>query len=787
MPQLKTRVRAPNVHAMLETAHFRLQTLGSLRLLAPSGEEVSALVNRRHKLALLALLAITRKPMSRDRLVDMFWGDRAEERARHSLSDALSQLRGALGQSAIRARQSEVVLSERAAIRVDLLELADAASAGDWGGVVRLYDAPFLDGVHIDGSPAWEHWVLSQRQGAEQLFLRACRKETQRLEASGSWAALEDVAARWIRHDVLDATAARRHLTAVAKRVSSDPHASRYVNDAFNALTQRANGEHGQQVDPSVSACRDQLLQELRQTQVTVSPAPPPPEVESSSPPVLPSAATSVTTPLSTQSPSRPFSIPSMALRARAYRSSPRRAGSQRTVASVAIGALVFIAVGLGPARQTLLADRFETPAARAQRLVDRARGGSAAQVSRSGAIALLEQAIALDSTNATAYRTLALLWEGDGTKRADVSAALTRAVALGDRVPAPEREAILSSYHLLVTGDYVRAAEHQRALLQWDSQDPDAWHDLGMTYQYVGDNHRAAEAYRQALAFDSSSASTWSNLVDAQYAAGDEAGAAQTLDAMALAIPGHPSVFSASARFLAASGALPEAEQQARSYLAATVTRPRSQGIGDMLLSRILWTQGRLDEGDAAARRGIERQMEVGDSIMALREALALASIAIWLRHDSARARRITTDALARFPLQFMAASDRPYLELATIQALVGEIGAAARTLDSYTDSVPEFVRRRTPGTEALARGTLAWQSGRLGEAVVLLRDAATADCPACGLAELADVYASMGRSEAAVAAGRRFLTVPTLRRTDLLDALHRRRLEPQRAPATD
>jgi hypothetical protein len=125
----------------------------------------------------------------------------------------------------------------------------------------------------------------------------------------------------------------------------------------------------------------------------------------------------------------------------------------------------------------------------------------------------------------------------------------------------------------------------------------------------------------------------------------------------------------------LAASGELRAAEQQARAYLAATATRPRAQGIGEMLLSRILWTQGRLGEGDAAARRGIERQVEVGDAIMALRESLALAATAFWLRGDAARARRITAEALARFPLQGMPPSDRPYLELATVQALGGNI----------------------------------------------------------------------------------------------------------------
>jgi hypothetical protein len=193
------------------------------------------------------------------------------------------------------------------------------------------------------------------------------------------------------------------------------------------------------------------------------------------------------------------------------------------------------------------------------------------------------------------------------------------------------------------------------------------------------------------------------------------------------------------------------------------------------------------LAEGDAAVRRGIERQVEVGDAVMALRESLALAATAFWLRSDVARTRRITAEALARFPLERMAPSDRPYLELATVQALGGDLEVATRNLELYADSVPESIRRRTLGTEALARGTVAWRSGRLEEAVTFLQESPSTDCPACGLPELARVYAAMGRPDAAAAATERFLAFPTLRRTDLLDALHRRRLEPNRSRTTD
>jgi len=52
----------------------------------------------------LAYLAIIDKPVARAALIELFWGDQPEDRARHSLSDTLSSLRRVLGPAAVSAR-----------------------------------------------------------------------------------------------------------------------------------------------------------------------------------------------------------------------------------------------------------------------------------------------------------------------------------------------------------------------------------------------------------------------------------------------------------------------------------------------------------------------------------------------------------------------------------------------------------------------------------------------------------------------------------------------------------
>ena len=191
--------------------------------------------------------------------------------------------------------------------------------------------------------------------------------------------------------------------------------------------------------------------------------------------------------------------------------------------------------------------------------------------------------------------------------------------------------------------------------------------------------------------------------------------------------------------------------------------------------MARILWAQGRLDEGDAALRRGVGWQVRLGDSMMALRELLTLGAVAAWRRGSPTAAARILDEAATRFPPDAMPVEDRPLVELATLQALVGRDAEARRTLSAYERLVPAPIRRRSAGAVALAHGTIALAAGDGAAAITHLRTATTPDCPVCGLPELGLALEARGDTARARAAYRRFLETPTVQRTEQLDALHR------------
>ncbi|MGZ8493303.1 MAG: BTAD domain-containing putative transcriptional regulator, partial [Gemmatirosa sp.] len=597
----------------MRSGDFRLLTLGRLALVDPTGVEDASLGTRRRKLALLAVLATARRPVSRDALVELFWGEQSEERARHSLSDALSHLRRTLGPGSITARRAEVALADDAPLAVDVLALAAAADAGRWDEVVALYAGPVLDAVHGAGSPRWEQWVDQQRARVEAAFQSACRAECARLAAAGEWEACAALAARWLERAPLSAPAAVRRLTALAADGSAD--GARRALDAYERLGRLLRAEYGAAPDATVAAAAREIADRLA---AAPEPAPPAPVVI---PVVIPVA-------LPAESPTEPepaAPVPSPAAPAVVARdAAPVRRRRLRYMLGVA-AALAAVATGvvlrpreraappaaaaLQAARdRVLVADfesagpdypvallvgeavriglsessalrvmeepdvraalvRLERPAssslapalarelarqegidavvvgavratpgglvlsaalesaagevlvtaraiaadstgvlAAAESLARQLREGvgesarairaaaSLAAVTtrspaalerytqaqralhrdgdRERAIALLEEALALDSTFAMAHHRLGVVLNSDPFVRDRMTAALTRAVRHADRLPERERQRTLGSYHMLVTADYARAAAAYRELLALQPDD---------------------------------------------------------------------------------------------------------------------------------------------------------------------------------------------------------------------------------------------------------------------------------------------------------------------------
>ena len=149
----------------------RVLTLPGLRLLK-DGVEVRSLAGRRLPLALLVYLAVERQA-SRDVLLGLLWPERDEPRARHSLRQALHELRRALGDCLDVSLDGAAAASH---LETDLGRFERAVEADRSAEALELYGGAFLEGVFLARTHAFEEWVDRRRIGAARKHRKARRQ-----------------------------------------------------------------------------------------------------------------------------------------------------------------------------------------------------------------------------------------------------------------------------------------------------------------------------------------------------------------------------------------------------------------------------------------------------------------------------------------------------------------------------------------------------------------------------------------------------------------------------------
>src|SRR5262245_22089343 len=106
----------------------RVSVIGVFRVADGRGRDLTP--KGRKTRALLALVLLTRGPVSRERLAAMFWGDRGEEQAKASLRQALYELRDLAAEpGALVAISRDDVAAHPHAFDLDLDDLADTDAA----------------------------------------------------------------------------------------------------------------------------------------------------------------------------------------------------------------------------------------------------------------------------------------------------------------------------------------------------------------------------------------------------------------------------------------------------------------------------------------------------------------------------------------------------------------------------------------------------------------------------------------------------------------------------------
>ena len=115
---------------ILWSSEARLELLGPVRLGNSAGDDLTP--KSRKTRALLAVLALSKGPVSRTRLTDLLWGDRGADQARASLRQALYELRMLASGGYLKSDRESIALGPKR-LATDLMEIQRLIDERDLG------------------------------------------------------------------------------------------------------------------------------------------------------------------------------------------------------------------------------------------------------------------------------------------------------------------------------------------------------------------------------------------------------------------------------------------------------------------------------------------------------------------------------------------------------------------------------------------------------------------------------------------------------------------------------
>jgi serine/threonine-protein kinase len=383
-------------------------------------------------------------------------------------------------------------------------------------------------------------------------------------------------------------------------------------------------------------------------------------------------------------------------------------------------------------------------------------------------AVTLLEEAVALDTGFAAAYRSLGgFLWFMGERERS--VAAYDKALQHRDRLTDQERDHTLGLYYTFITGELDKAIATYRATLEQHPTDSLALGNLAGIYLKLGQLAQTESLTNRVIALDSLHPSQEASLayiwvVAAQIGLGRQRDAELTYKRMVQQYGDTNSHVGWTAMMLPSSlGDYQTAETRAHLF------QKRRHLIDDQQfaarqLAALASAQGRVAESERYLRGALAAGAAAGRAAEYLEYASVLAFLDIWFRKQPRRGLETVESALRRFPLTSLKPLDRPYLPVAFAYAAGGQPQKASALLTEYEREVKLVYRQGDETQRHWTWGAVAMAEGRYTDAIREFQAFAAGprDCQPCGLAALAQAFDRAGQPDSAIAVYERYITTP-------------------------
>jgi tetratricopeptide (TPR) repeat protein len=333
--------------------------------------------------------------------------------------------------------------------------------------------------------------------------------------------------------------------------------------------------------------------------------------------------------------------------------------------------------------------------------------------------LALLEEAIALDSAFAMAHRKIAVTLSNLGVDRQREVEALEAAFRHRDRLTERERLITEATYHNGITGDKDAIMRAYEGVLRIHPDDPAALNNLANVYSGMEDFDRAAELYERAVGGPGTSNTAHSNLVRTRLLQGDMEGARQALAAFKANHPDDPNVQERGFWVHAMAGDWDAAEAVVAEWESNPDLPMVYRVDAHEYRAELAAAQGKIVE----ARREIRQAQRLAEGQLGPGPAWFYTLYEAYLEIVTGnwdRARQIFAGLEARRLFDEIPLAARSYSLAVTFHSLLGNESQARLYLQRWADEVPPELTGRYDESERKVRRAMLAGAGSNPEALL-------------------------------------------------------------------
>jgi eukaryotic-like serine/threonine-protein kinase len=373
--------------------------------------------------------------------------------------------------------------------------------------------------------------------------------------------------------------------------------------------------------------------------------------------------------------------------------------------------------------------------------------------------ISLLEEAVAIDTGFAMAYRKIGIELTNRGGATTRVMAAMQKAYDHRDRLSDVERQMAIAAYFTYgPTPDEAKTMAAYEAAMEIDPNNATVLNNASVDYQFARDWKRSEAALTRALVADSGNRTVHLNMVFTLMTSGQLDKADVFAATMARRFPNATDPILVESRLAVLRGRYDSAEALLKNTDRArgaerAVHRPMVAAEADVVRMR-----GRIREADRLQTEFYSINESQGDAAAPLDAAISSAMSAAFFRDDKTGAARTFDAALAAHPVEKIAPIERPYAELAELYAQLGRPEKIKGVIADFDQSRKAARILGDDVTRSRLTGYLAMAESRYADAARNFQAADKYFCISCALPDMAHAYDLAGNADSAIAVFTRY-----------------------------